>query len=265
MSENVENIEDKNAEVRRLIEGGIEIAGGAIGGALGILSGDPIGAAVLGAGASIVAKTLQNVGKEISDRFLGPREKVRVGGVLAIAAQDILQRTKNGEQIRSDGFFEPKVSGRSDAEEVVESVVLKSQREPEEKKIRYMAFLFSSIAFHSEISANLAHQITKHAEQLTYRQFCLLKIFGFDNFRPSLREENYREHHEFSLELRQVLYECHDLAQRGFIGGEEAVLGVPDITPQKMKTQGLGADMFNLMRLIFIPEEDILPIVQQLK
>jgi K+-transporting ATPase c subunit len=49
---------------------------------------------------------------------------------------------------------------------VAESVLLKSQREPEEKKIPYMGHLLSSVAFDAEISANMAHQITKIAEQL---------------------------------------------------------------------------------------------------
>jgi len=44
VSEKNNNEPDKNAGIRRLINSGVEIAGGAVGGALGFLAGDPAGA-----------------------------------------------------------------------------------------------------------------------------------------------------------------------------------------------------------------------------
>ena len=56
-----------------------------------------------------------------------------------------------GETVsRTDGFFDEETNGdRSDAAEVAESVLLKAQREPEEKKIDYMGYLFASIGLQS--------------------------------------------------------------------------------------------------------------------
>ena len=257
MSEQRDNETNKNDRIKTLLNGGAEIAGAAVGGALGFLAGGPISAAILGAGGATVAKTLKHIGQEVSERLLGPREKVRVGGVLAIAAAEIKQRT--------DGFFDEKPSGRSDAEEVAESVLLKSQREPEEKKIPYMGYLLSNIAFDPEISAQMAHQITKTAEQLTYRQLCILRLavvkqaFG-------LRSGDYRGQGSFSKELYQVLYECLDLYHRGFINfGGEVAFGPTDVAPGKMGVQGLGADLYNLMKLAMIPNEHLAPIATQLR
>ena len=256
---------EKNSGIHHLINSGLEIAGGAVGGALGFLAGGPIGAAVLGAGGTAAAMALKHIGHEASERLLGPREKVRVGGVLAIAAGEIRQRIEMGEKVRADGFFDKKQSSRSDAEEVAESVLLKSQREPEEKKIPYMGHLLSSVAFDATISAHMAHQITKAAEQLTYRQLCLLKLavvkqsFG-------LRSEDYRKQGEFQKELYQLLYECLDLYHRGFLNiGGGVAFGPTDIPPGKLTVQGLGADIFNLMKLSLIPNEDLIPLVQHLK
>jgi hypothetical protein len=143
---------------------------------------------------------LKRIGQEASERLLGPREAVRVGGVLAIAADEIRQRREQGDRVRTDGFFERNPAGRPDAEEVAEGVLLKSQREPEGK---------------------MAHQISKAAEQLTYRQLCLLKLAvvkgGF-----GLRTGDYRGQGSFPKELYQVLFECLDLNHRGFVnfGGE---------------------------------------------
>jgi hypothetical protein len=49
-----------------------------------------------------------------------------------------------------------------------------------------------------------------------------------------------------------------------YIGGGVA-FGPTDIVPGKMTVQGLGADIINLMKLGLIPNEDLLPIVGQLK
>jgi len=265
MPENKADTPSNNDNIRRLIDDGAEIASGFVGGALGFLAVGPMGAAVGGAAGAAAAVVLKHIGREVSERLLGPREKVRVGAVLAIAIAEIGQRIENGESVRSDDFFDKRSSGRSDAEEVAESVLLKSQREPEEKKIPYMGHLLSSVAFDSQISAQMAHQIMKAAEQLTYRQLCILKLavvkepFG-------LRDEDYRGHGSFSKELYQVLYECFDLYHRGFINvGGEVAFGPTDVAPGKMTAQGLGADLFNLMRLATIPDEDLIPIAAQLK
>ena len=80
-----------------------------------------------------------------------------------------------------------------------------------------MGQFFSNVAFYPQVSAEMAHQLAKHAEQMTYRQFCLLNIAKFDNHRPKLREGDYRNQGNFPVELQQILYECLDLYGRGFV------------------------------------------------
>ena len=265
MSEESEKDAEKNDSIRQLINHGTEIAGGAAGAALGLLIGGPVGAVVGGAGGPMAAITLRRIGQEILERQLGPREKVRVGAAFTIAAADIRQRVENGESIRTDGFFDKKRTGRSDAEEVAENVLLKVQREPEEKKIQYMGYLLANIAFDSQVSVHMAHQLTKTAEQLTYRQLCILKLAVVkDDF--GLRNEDYRGQGAPTKELYQVLYECLDLYLRGYINfGGEVAFGPTDVKPKSMTIQGMGADLFNLMKLSLIPDQDIIPIARQLK
>ena len=149
--------------IRGLVEGGAEIAGGAVGGALGFLAGGPGGAAVLGAAGVATALAFKHAGSEIADRLLGPRERKRLGGVLALAASEIAARIQAGESPRQDGFFDS-APGSAAGEEVVESILQKSQREPEEKKLPYMARLLASISFDDTISAELAHLGRPHSQ-----------------------------------------------------------------------------------------------------
>lgn len=265
MTDEVTGDEKKNQRIRDLFDAGAEIAGGAAAGALVFLAGDPVGAAVLGAGGAAAVKALIHIGDVVSERVLGPREKVRVGAVLAIAAALIEERINNGEPLRDDGFFQEKLSGRSDAEEIIESIVLKSQREPEEKKIPYMGRLLANVAFQKVISAEMAHQLAKTAEQLTYRQLCILKLAVVKDG-LGLRSGDYRGQDSLSKELYPVLYECLDLYHRGLVSiGGEVAFGPTDIAPSKMTVQGLGADIYNLMQLHIIPGADLDPIAAALR
>ncbi len=161
---------------------------------------------------------LSKVGQNFSEKHLSTREKVRLGAVLVFAAEEFKRREVH-ESPREDGFFDEKQTGRPDAEEVAESVFLKAQIEPEEKKIRYMGYLLISIAFEPKISVHMAHQLIKAAEQLTYRQLCILKLCAVkDNYR--LRDNNYRDERyeiENDLYLYEVLSGCGDLHNKEYI------------------------------------------------
>ena len=255
---------EKNT-ARQLFNNSAEIAGGGLGATLGFLAGDPVTAGLFGAVGTAAVGILKKIGHEFSERHLSSREDFRVGKVLAIAALEIHQRIENGESPRNDGFFDKKSSGRSDAEEVAEAIMSKCQREPQEKKIEYMGYLLASIAFDPNISADMGHQLIKAAEELTYRKLCILKLAVVKD-RFGLRNENYRDHGRFSKKLYSVLYECMDLCQKEYITLEDAhALGLTDIVPRSMAVQGIGGDLYNLMKLSSILDDDLIPIAEVLK
>lgn len=266
------NSSQKSDHLKQLINDNADIISSGISGSLSLfLAGDPFLAALTGPAGTLVERMLKSIGKEFSQRQLAPREDFRVGKVLAIAALEINQRLESGENFRDDGFFNEKLTGRSDAEEVTESILLKCQREPQEKKNPYMGYLLAGIAFDPNISTDMGHQLIKAAEGLTYRQFCILKLAVVKN-RFDLRNQDYQNHGKFSKELYQVLQECHDLCLKNYLdykiplkfSGEIAV-GYINLQPNHITVQGIGEDLFNLMKLSTIPDEDIIPIAKVLK
>ena len=243
-----------------------DLIGSGISGTLSLFSAvDPFVGFLAGPAGVIVSGTLKGIGKDIKERQLSPREDFRVGKVLAIAALEIHHRIENGESLRNDGFFDRKSTGRSEAGEIAEAIMLKCQREPQEKKIPYMGYLKAGIAFDSNISADMGHQLIKAAEELTYRQLCILKLAVVkDSF--GLRGEDYRGQGTFATELLQVLYECLYLYHRAYINfGGEVAFGPTDVKPGSMTVQGIGDNLFNLMKLSSIPDADIIPIAKVLK
>ena len=178
MQHDGDSSQDRDGRLRMLINKGAELAGGPAGPTAGAVIGSfvagPAGTVIGGAGGAAVTMAVKAIGHEVSARVLSPREEARVGGVFTLAAAEIVERC------RDDGFFDAGGGGRSDAEEVWESTLLKSQREAEEKKLPYMAHLLANLAFNTEISTPMAHQMTKAAESMTYRQLCILQLSKLD-------------------------------------------------------------------------------------
>ena len=132
-------------------------------------------------------------------------------------------------------------------------------------KLPYMAHLLANLAFCTQTSASMAHQITKAAEALTYRQLCIMKLTSIKD-KGGLRSDDYRGQGNFSRDLYQVLYEYLDLYNRAFVNfGGEVAFGPIDVKPSAARLQGIGNDVFNLMQLWEIPMEDTAPLAAQLK
>ena len=253
----------KNDNIERTIEIGSSIAGSLVGSA----TGDPISGALVGtASGKGLEIVLKNIKREISAWRLRPREEARVLNAVEVALTEIQRRLDSGEELRKDRI-------PSDKAEVTESVLMKAQREPEEKKVRYMGYLMASSYFNPPISEHMQHDLAKAAEQLTYRQLCILKLCAVkDNY--ELRGENYRGCELESLSnVYEVLRECADLHNKEYIHSgldtatlESNVLSrLRSIVPSDMAFHTIGDYLYNRMKLSEIPDEDIAPIAEQLR
>ncbi len=224
---------------------------------MGFVIGGPVGAVAGGAGGPTVAHALRYLASEFKQRFLGQREEVRVGAVIAFAGEKIRQNIQDGYQVRQDEFFQEELGGRSTAEEVFEGVLLAAQREPQEKKVRFYGNLVANIAFHPEIDRDQANFLISLGQSLSFRQLCLLRLFAVNN-NFNLREEDYRDGSLSGAERIALVQEIYELYSRGLIGsGGSALLGVTDVAPAMMNIQGAAVTLHNLMELWGILPQDL--------
>lgn len=143
----------KNLEsISELIDLGSELTGSVSGSVIGLLVAGPIGAVAGAAASPLLTRMLQRIGQDIKHRVLSHREEVRVGATLTFAIQKIQKNLDNGQQVRQDEFFREQPQERAAAEEILEGVLIASQREHEEKKLKFYGNLIANIAFHSEVS-----------------------------------------------------------------------------------------------------------------
>lgn len=258
-----------NTATNTLVSTGAAIAGGAIGAGISLAAG-PIGVIAGGALSPLFSKIIERVAEEFSSRALADREEVKVGAVLSFALSRIEANLSDGRCLRQDDFFEKSLYGRSSATEILEGVMLASQREHEEKKIKHYGNLIAIIAFRSDITKEQANLLIKLGENLTYRQLCILSLVANkDSYR--LRAENRAEKDDqgkpfstlTSIEETFVLQEVSNLQIGRMLDfTSDLVLGrsiggLEHIHPQTIHFMPIGNQLYKLMGLSDIATEDI--------
>jgi hypothetical protein len=256
-------------KARSIIQAGSEIAGAAVGGALGFISGGPVAAA--GAGAVGVAVT--RVLGDVASRYLSKRETIRVGGTAAIAANIISECLNQGQSLRSDGFFESSnTNERSPADEIFEGTLLVAKNSYEEKKVLHLGTLFANIAFDQYCSPEEANFQIKVAESLTYAQFILLRLFALKDNPFNLRQQDYKPSSQTTYATVNLLHEIHELCslnlaimQRPNEPNHTIVMGINIICPSQMQLAVGGKRLHDLLGLLVIQNEDLESVAKCLR
>jgi hypothetical protein len=254
-------------KAERLIETGAEIAGAAVGGAVGFLSAGPVGAAAAGVLGVVISRGLGKVIGDVANRQLSHKEEVRVGATAAVAADKIRIQLEAGSQPRQDGFFDSLRDEPPSGESLFEGVLLKSKNEHEEKKVALLGNFFANLAFSPGVGIAEANHLLRLAEALTYRQICALALFALKSKGSDvkLREKSYREKPgSVSFETLSTLQEIQDLYTRGLVAskdgsgnGYEALLGWTDVCPERIEPTYLGERLIRLLGIADISMYDI--------
>jgi len=256
-------------KVKSLISAGSELAGPTAGGAIGFLIGGPGGAALGGLFGILISKGLSDV----TDRVLSHREKVRVGAAATFALTKIRARLDSGDELRNDGFFSEKGKGRADAEEIFEGVLLKAKNEHEERKTKILGNIFANTAFFPGFSVGEANHLLRIAENLTYKQICILSLIKRKNKIQGikLREASYSDYWQEPdkrialAETVSTIQEAYEIYGLGLIlckdktdkGGFWSMTEWTDIAPNGLELTPMGERYYQVMGLDDIPEEDI--------
>ena len=254
---------DKKNNAEDVIELSSSMGGGIAGGMIGLVGGPVgvIGGTIVG---TVVGKLLEIAGKEIKDRVLSKSEEKKIKTVYDLTREKIQKRMDEGKSVRDDGFFSDEE--RSGADEVFEGIMFAAQKEAEEKKLPYMANLFSNIVFDKNISREEANQLIKVAQEVSYRQLVIMQIiivfqlgrntFGKLNPSPETpRETVYRSIHGY--DNISILTEICDLYRKGIVHSSTIIFDAASINPSKLVLAGVGGQLYQLMELDKVPLDDI--------
>lgn len=230
----------------------------------------------MGGSASLLTRMLKGIGQDIKNRALSRREEVGVGATVTFAVQRIQENLNNDQSIRQDGFLNGELQERAAAEEILEGVLIASQREHEEKKLKFYGNLVANIAFHPEISKEQANLFIRLGTSISYYQMCLLnlavnkvsfKLRGNDYMLKDNDGRNYFA--DLSLDETSTLQEIYDLFLKRLLDFEidGVILGKPIgdleyINPQTLELKPTGLQLYKLMELHEISKNDIESIAQ---
>lgn len=254
--------EENENKIRNLIEVGAEIVGGSVGGAIGFLLAGPAGAIAGGASGPLVTQALIHTAIDIQERFLSKREKARIGAVIYYATVKIQEELDAGNNLRHDEFFQTPLSGRSEAEEIFEGVLLAAKREHEEKKIPFLGYLLANIAFNSRIDKWQANLLVKLGNEISYRQMCLLNLYSnqtkfSEKFLGGNNDLSKLDHDD--PKKRAIKQEIWLLIVRDLLFYPGHVpYGGHSFPSSRIKLQELGSMVYGLMELWRIDDNDML-------
>jgi len=254
--------DDKASE---LIAAGADLAGTLATTAAGFLVAGPIGAFGGAVSGLVLKQALTKVGADIHDRMLGPRERVRIGAAGAYAIARIERNLGEGKPPRDDGFFEEKKHGRSQAEEVLEGVLLKAKNDHEEKKAQYLGNLFGNVAFDPYLSASEANLILKYAEEMTYRELLCVALLG-KSAAFNLRASPFPT--QVTYTTLGILHELYDLARNDIIRQQapgsdagEIILELRQIVPAHLSLRAFGQIIYAALGLDEVPHDEVEQLV----
>jgi hypothetical protein len=250
---------------KRLLEHAAEVSGQAVGGAISLLGGAPaaIGGAVFG---GLVQKVLLRLGSEFEQRQLGPREKTRVAGALYYALDDIKERLHESEAPRDDDFFEPDDGhGRARADELLEAVLARAQRDHEERKVKHLGWLYSSFVFNKEVTPGDANYLLDLASRCTYHQLLLLSLIhdavGYRGL------PGWERLHPYEWRAHALAGELFQLAQAGLLvrTDHKPILVPEDANPSYLWAAPTACKLHHWMRLDRDDEQEREEVLAELK
>ncbi len=259
---------DEKEKITLLISKGDKIAGAAVGGAIGFLIGGPLGAA---AGGPIGIATEKLI-SDFADRILSEREKIRVGATATYAILKIKSYIDEGQDPRTDGFFDVNGGERSDAEEIFEGVLLKAKNDHEEKKAKILGNIFANIAFSRDVSVGEANHFLQIAGNLSYRQMVVISLIarkkqieGVELSREGLKRKRWEKISSDTISILQGIYELYNLGlirQKtnvtiNDLTGNVVLSGLEQIIPGRLTLTPFGDRCYKTMGLMDISEEEL--------
>lgn len=250
----------------KLVEKTAEYSGTAVGAWIGAGIGTAVAGPIGAVGGSIAGTMVENVfvwaGEEIKERYFSKSEGKRVKTVYDLAEEKISKKLYDGKVLRSESFYRDSVDDRSSAKEILEGVLIASQRENEEKKLLYLANLYANINFDETVSRPMANQLVKIAATVSFRQLVVLSVIGNNQFGTlgvSLYNTAFRGY--IRNNDKSIAAEIFDLYRTSLIVSSDPIYDASSFTPSHLVMNGMGELLYNLMELNTMPKDEIVDTV----
>ncbi|WP_025680235.1 hypothetical protein [Paenibacillus massiliensis] len=209
---------------------------------------------------------------------LHKRAKERINSSFKYAAEIIYNLREAGYTERTDILINNQ--GYTVKDELIEDLFKRVMNQHQEKKIKYITNAAISYFYekHNEKHASeFIFNALKIADNLTFQQMCLLKLFSTDKYRNSLRDDGHEGEYDYLEEQYNVYNEIFELVRLGLLccAADEVIDNwknmnhwevnqvhtIDDIIPHRMVPTYFGSTFIALLRLYDIDDQEIQKVI----
>ena len=233
---------------------------------LGILTASAVDDST-GISAAVIPIIVREVFRRVINPLTTKGESKRLYQWAKHAAEGIVQRLKDGEEFRKDGFFEEIPTNRSNFEEVIESTLKMVMDTTEETKVKFMAKLTENIHFDEDLDMDTYRQILKDLDQFTYRQLCIIRLVTLyensevighidgEKWEEQITQNERARFHSISRDFDEMMV---DESYLDGVRGGKTEAGEPCMFRPSMARRAYQAKrLYSFANLCEIPIEDI--------
>lgn len=204
---------------------------------------------------------------EIREHVYSKKESKKILVTLYFSLKIIKENLDKNMNIKEENFIIINNENKLLIEEFMDGIVINAKNEHEENKLKYYGYLLGNLIFKENLDRDESNRLIKISRSLSYCQIKLINMYIISQMIqvPILKREDYTKTGIENHRLLGVLQDTLDMIQKSILNGSgKLVLDIVQINPSKVKVQGIGTLLYNLMGLSKMPYdemEDLLDIL----
>lgn len=227
----------------------------------------------------LAGDVVEFVVENLVEVVLHNRAKERIRSSFQFATEKIYKLKEEGFIERSDILIDD--LNYTVKDELIEDLFKKVMNQHQEKKIKYITNAAVSYFYekgNEKYASEFIFNAMKIADNLTFQQMCLLKLFSSDEYRCSFRKEEHEGEYEYSDAQYNVYNEILELVRLGLLcRAEDEVIDnwnnmnhwevdqvntIDDIIPYHMVPTYFGSSFIVLLGLHDISDNEIQRVIE---
>ena len=204
---------------------------------------------------------------EIREHVYSKKESKKILVTLYFSLKIIKENLDKNMNIKEENFIIINNENKLLIEEFMDGIVINAKNEHEENKLKYYGYLLGNLIFKENLDRDESNRLIKISRSLSYCQIKLINMYIISQMIqvPILKREDYTKTGIENYRLLGVLQDTLYMIQKSILNGSgKLVLDIVQINPSKVKVQGIGTLLYNLMGLSKMPYdemEDLLDIL----
>lgn len=204
---------------------------------------------------------------EIREHVYSKKESKKILVTLYFSLKIIKENIDKNMNIKEENLIIINNENKLLIEEFMDGIVINAKNEHEENKLKYYGYLLGNLIFKENLDRDESNRLIKISRSLSYCQIKLINMYIISQMIqvPILKREDYTKTGIENYRLLGVLQDTLDMIQKSILNGSgKLVLDIVQINPSKVKVQGIGTLLYNLMGLSKMPYdemEDLLDIL----